>query len=856
MQPNHKPRRVLKSSVKGKFLFSILLLTLIVIQQMTSYGLFSKDSRASQTLSAEFEQETITLGDTAVLDIASTATEAEEITVQLADNLSVDTNQLEVQLANAGKQTEVSYDETKNEAVITFSTEEKERSLALPVLALESGNYTNIINGDTEVQLTVVSPTGESGDSVTADKETETATNSADNSSSKETAADSTNTPASDTEVVEDLTGSNASKSAEDTATVPTRKNTASLVKPASNYVGTGTYYQVFPDDNLRAYVIKRLADLKDAQGRPTPITVTDTTAVNQNTLNKIESLGPTPANGAFYVTTEVANLEGMQYLNNITYITFTNPTFTDLAPLSEMTQLKYLHIFYKTAPATVPDLQPLEGLNNLYYLALMRSGITDTSNINSLSKLAGLTNLVLSYNELTSLEVLPELTNLQELTVTQNKLTTFNGIEDLKVLVSLVANVNPGLVDLNGIEKAVLTLTTVNVQGCNINDLSHLENNTTITSLSAGNNKITDVDLPIVSAMTQLTSLNLQSNQLENLSLLSTLVNLTTLNISSNQIKDITPLSGMTKLIQFNSSDNQIRDISPLEKIIGQLSSKSTFSGQKIYLEDTYVGYEEEFKVVNTNSNLFTGFTDSVGTFNYDNSNLSWSTVGANSLAWSTPVVGYVPNPNNTNPPDPDQLYFSGTVYQNVKKGKLVNKENPDEEIANVPDGGKETGSIDSLRIDVVPMFSFGSNTIPVATKTYPAKATDSHYLQITEGRNGSTGYSLSAELTTQFTNGSDNNVLTGASLEFSSVVSKAESTVVTKPVIESTLPPFTLAYGSSAVKIASAEAINSEGISIIDFGTGSNVKLTVPVGTGGASLITEGTYTGTITWTLGDTP
>lgn len=80
---------------------------------MTSYGLFSKDSRASQTLSAEFEQETITLGDTAVLDIASTATEAEEITVQLADNLSVDTNQLEVQLANAGKQTEVSYDETK-----------------------------------------------------------------------------------------------------------------------------------------------------------------------------------------------------------------------------------------------------------------------------------------------------------------------------------------------------------------------------------------------------------------------------------------------------------------------------------------------------------------------------------------------------------------------------------------------------------------------------------------------------------------------------------------------------------------------------------------------------------------------
>jgi len=83
------------------------------------------------------------------------------------------------------------------------------------------------------------------------------------------------------------------------------------------------------------------------------------------------------------------------------------------------------------------------------------------------------------------------------------------------------------------------------------------------LTSLNLSSRKIKD--LTGLEYATNLQTLQLTHNQVKDLSPLSTLANLRTLVPNNNQIKDLSPLSGLTQLRVLNIHENQIVDVTPL---------------------------------------------------------------------------------------------------------------------------------------------------------------------------------------------------------------------------------------------------------------------------------------------------
>jgi Leucine-rich repeat (LRR) protein len=131
---------------------------------------------------------------------------------------------------------------------------------------------------------------------------------------------------------------------------------------------------------------------------------------------------------------------------------------------------------------------------------------------------------------------------NVTNLTISYNQITD---ISPLNVLTSLI------------------WLDAKNNQIVDIPPLNGLAN---LTHLDISYNQITDISS--LSELTNLRRLNSLYNQITDISPLSGLANLTGLNLENNQITDLTPLSGFTNL-SLNLHGNPITDWSPVAHIV-----------------------------------------------------------------------------------------------------------------------------------------------------------------------------------------------------------------------------------------------------------------------------------------------
>jgi hypothetical protein len=91
-----------------------------------------------------------------------------------------------------------------------------------------------------------------------------------------------------------------------------------------------------------------------------------------------------------------------------------------------------------------------------------------------------------------------------------------------------------------------------------------------TITDLSLIDEGLTDDDILPLRHLTNLTYLDLDSNDITDLSPLAGLTNLEVLDLRHNRIRDITPLAGLINLEYLILWDNVITDISPLAGFTG----------------------------------------------------------------------------------------------------------------------------------------------------------------------------------------------------------------------------------------------------------------------------------------------
>ena len=133
---------------------------------------------------------------------------------------------------------------------------------------------------------------------------------------------------------------------------------------------------------------------------------------------------------------------------------------------------------------------------------------------------------------------------------------------------------------NLTGVEYAT-NLTSLDLYGNSISDLSPLSDLTNLTRLHLIENSISD--LSPLSGLTSLTELILPRNPISDVSPLKSLTSLTVLRLQNNTISDLSPLSGLTSLTELSLSDNTISDVSPLSGLT---------SLTRLYLDNKYKGY------------------------------------------------------------------------------------------------------------------------------------------------------------------------------------------------------------------------------------------------------------------------
>ena len=108
--------------------------------------------------------------------------------------------------------------------------------------------------------------------------------------------------------------------------------------------------------------------------------------------------------------------------------------------------------------------------------------------------------------------------------------------------------------------------LTSLDVRGKGIADLTGVEHATDLQALVLIENKIHDIS-PL-SGLTNLGFLDLGGNQISDLRPLAALTRLETLHIWRNEIEDISPLTGLVNLKKLLIENNDIRDFSPLDAL------------------------------------------------------------------------------------------------------------------------------------------------------------------------------------------------------------------------------------------------------------------------------------------------
>ncbi|MBC1703164.1 LPXTG cell wall anchor domain-containing protein [Listeria welshimeri] len=157
---------------------------------------------------------------------------------------------------------------------------------------------------------------------------------------------------------------------------------------------------QLFPDPVLAEKI--RSTTAKPSVG----------STVTQSDLNKV-----TYVNIQGYGKEPIKSIEGMQYLNELSYLSLDGNQVSDLTPLTNASKLTYLTL----SDNNVADVSSLKNLSKVYLIGLKNNQVED---ISSLSNLTALKYLYLNGNKLSDLSAIANLTTLDILEVKNQQVT------------------------------------------------------------------------------------------------------------------------------------------------------------------------------------------------------------------------------------------------------------------------------------------------------------------------------------------------------------------------------------------------------------------------------------------------
>ena len=304
----------------------------------------------------------------------------------------------------------------------------------------------------------------------------------------------------------------------------------------------------------------------------------------------------------------EVDSLKDLSFLSgldSLEELRFFGPVVCqDMTAFSELSNLRYL----RAELMGLESLEGVQGMTALQELIISDESQCSVSDLRPLSGLVHLKSLRVETLGLASLNGLEQLTELEELHLggseaTYTNLLPLKKLSKLKVLYLPIRSVGcPAAYSGEGLEE-LTSLTEAELDRC-IESLESLRNLTELKKLyiRSGstinaptfqsleplsglinmesldiiiNNPETPVDLTPLSGMTKLTSLRLSAtndgrSQLANLSTLGNLINLTSLDLQVDNLPDISPLAGLTNLtsVTLKVWGEKPKDMTPLAHV------------------------------------------------------------------------------------------------------------------------------------------------------------------------------------------------------------------------------------------------------------------------------------------------
>ena len=188
---------------------------------------------------------------------------------------------------------------------------------------------------------------------------------------------------------------------------------------------------------------------------------------------------------------------------------------------------------------------------------------------------------------------------------------------------------------------------------------MTGLEHATNLTSLNLGGeyveaegrwgNSNSISDLSLLTGLTSLTSLYLDTNTITDISPLAELINLTWLNLSHNTITDLSPVANLTHLTSLFLAGNSISDISP---VAGLTNLTSLFLGDNYITDISPVAGLTNLTQLHLLINLITDISPLMGL-----TNLTWLDLALNNLTNISPLV------ENTGLGSGDQVFLNGNL-------------------------------------------------------------------------------------------------------------------------------------------------------------------------------------------------
>lgn len=213
------------------------------------------------------------------------------------------------------------------------------------------------------------------------------------------------------------------------------------------------------------------------------------------------------------------------------------NPMLNDLKPLSVLAGSLYGLNISNTG---VSDIDFLKGFSLLEKLDAENCKL---ENLIGLSDCDRLTEVNVNNNSLKNLKGLEKCIKLKKIKAGANSLESLQGIENATILETAVLSGNR-LEDISVLSKSAESLKYVNLDKNEISDISALNNCSSLKVLEINNNKLTDL------------------KALENLAELNTLC------ASNNELESVEGIGFCSKLNYIDLSDNKITDTSDLPEI------------------------------------------------------------------------------------------------------------------------------------------------------------------------------------------------------------------------------------------------------------------------------------------------